>query len=120
MHAAAAAGIAVRTLEDWLQRARNGDRKYERLLADVEQTVAEEACRQVAVISAAALKKSSGDWKAAAWLLEKKYPKIFGSKAEPAVGVTISNDNGEEGETPQRTQVVFYLPDNGRRPVEEE
>lgn len=106
-------------LDDWCEAGRAGDKRYAQLAADVDRTMAEEACRQMAVISAAALKKGSGDWKAAAWLLEKKYPKVFGRGAEPAVGVTIGGGEGDDGEQLPRTRVEFYIPDNGRRPIEE-
>jgi hypothetical protein len=120
-HAAQAAGVSARAVDEWLKLGRDGDKRYAEFACDVDRTIAEDAIRNLAVVSAAALKTGKGDWKAAAWLLERKYPKLFGRGAEPAVGVTFdSGGGGEDGEQPQKTRVEFYIPDNGRRPVLEE
>jgi hypothetical protein len=114
-HAAQAAGVSVDAVDDWLALGRAGDRRYASFARDVDRACGEDACRAAAVITAAAVKGHVGDWKAAAWMLERKYPRICGRSAEPAVGVTIGHGKDDEDGAP-RTRVEFYLPDNGRRP----
>lgn len=74
--AAAAGGVEARTVRIWLRHAaeaRVAGRKnrYTKFADAVEAAQAEAEARDVTVISQAAL----ADWKAAAWLLERKYPK---------------------------------------------
>jgi hypothetical protein len=115
VHAAQAAGISIDALEQWLKLGRAGDRRYAEFAIEVDKAMAEDAIRKTAVISTAALKGHVGDWRAAAWDLERRYPKLYGRQGQAAVGVTI--DQGDD-ETTQRQQVVFYIPENFRRPVE--
>jgi hypothetical protein len=76
VHAANGAGISITTLQRWVKLGRNGVEPYVRFAEDVDRARAEDALRNQAIISAAALK----DWKAAAWLLERKFPKLYGRR----------------------------------------
>lgn len=83
VQAANAAGVAKRTVNIWLKHAEESREKnvvdrYTEFADAVELAIAEAEARDVAVISNAAMH----DWKAAAWLLEKKYPKRWGSRRE--------------------------------------
>jgi hypothetical protein len=120
-HAALSAKISPRTLEDWLERGRAGDKKYAEFAADVDAAMADIGIRLQVAIMTAAIKGHVGDWKAAAWDLERRFPKLYGRQAEPMVGVTFGGggDGEDEDGAPQKTRVEFYIPDNGRRPVEE-
>lgn len=80
-HAAQAAGVSISALESWLTKGREGVEPYVQLARDVEQAIATDAVRNQAIISQAAQGRISGDWKAAAWNLEKKHPKLYGSAA---------------------------------------
>lgn len=80
-HAANAAGISERTLADWLQWGAEGREPYVELLRDVEQAIAADAVRNQTIISKAAAGEHAGDWKAAAWNLERKFPRLYGSMA---------------------------------------
>lgn len=126
VHAAKAAGVSVRAVEEWVKRGQAGEKKYAAFAAEVERLQAEDAIRNQAVISAAALKPIAGDWKAAAWSLERKYPLLYGRAASlsPQFGVTIGTGGGEDdddsGGSSTKTRVEFYLPDNGRRPLEDQ
>lgn len=113
--AAEAAGISERTLAEWLKRGEAGERAYEDFFIEVRKARAEDAIRSQSIITAAQFRRIDGDWKAAAWNLERKYPKQYGRGA--AIGVTIdpSTDDADASTT---TRVEFYLPSNGRRPEE--
>lgn len=77
-HAAAAAGISWRTFEQWLQWGDEGREPYASLAYDCEVAIAEDAKRNQAIVSKAAAGEHAGDWRAAAWNLERKHPKLYG------------------------------------------
>lgn len=81
VHAANAAGISIATLQRWVKLGREGVEPYVRFAEDVDRARANDALRNQAVISAAAVRKVPGDWKAAAWNLERKFPKLYGRRA---------------------------------------
>jgi transposase len=76
--ACANAGINSRTLRIWMQRAKAGEQPYQRFAEAVELADGESQQSLLLEIRRAA----AGDWKAAAWLLERMYPKKFGYKAQ--------------------------------------
>lgn len=78
-HAAAAAGIGWRTFEQWLTWADEGREPYTTLAYDCEVAIGEDAKRNQAIVSKAAAGEHLGDWKAAAWNLERKHPKLYGN-----------------------------------------
>lgn len=80
-HAAQAAGISHHTLDVWLKWGREGREPYAQFAEDCEQAIAEDAVRNHLVITKAALGPIEGDWKAAAWLLERKFPDLYGQIA---------------------------------------
>ena len=124
VHAAEAAGIEWRTMKNWLDLGDEGVKPYRDFAIKVRQLQAEDAIRSQSIITRAQLGQINGDWKAAAWSLERKYPKQYGHAAmQAAASVTLrgggaanSGDNTDDGVT----TVQFYLPDNGRRPQDEE
>lgn len=80
IHAANACGIAVTTLDAWVKAGREGREPYVQFARDVDMARAQDAVRNQAIISAAAMRKIDGDWKAAAWNLERKFPKLYGKR----------------------------------------
>lgn len=76
-HAAEAAGIAHETFVEWMRLAKVGKEPYVQLLQDVEQAMAEDALRNQTIITKAAGGPHNGDWKAAAWNLERKHPQLY-------------------------------------------
>ena len=80
VHAANAAGVSISALEHWLQLGRAGTEPYVQFAEDVDRARAQDALRNQQVISAAAVSKVPGDWKAAAWNLERKFPKLYGRR----------------------------------------
>jgi hypothetical protein len=123
-YACEAAGVDVRTGRYWLERGENGEKPYAEFALKVMKARAEDAIRGQSIITRAQMGHVDGDWKAAAWNLERKYPKEYGQAAmHAAAGVTVRTggvvaQGGEDDGT--STTVQFYLPDNGRRPQDEE
>jgi hypothetical protein len=119
-HAAEAADVSVDAAKEWLAKGLEGDKRYQRFALEVRRLRAEDAIRNQAVVSTAAMRHHEGDWKAAAWNLERKFPKLYGHAAmQAAVTVRPSAADGgtDDGST---TTVQFYLPANGRRPQDGE
>jgi hypothetical protein len=80
-HAANACRISDKTLAKWLEWGTEGREPYAQLLVDCDQAIAEDAIRNQMIISKAASGEHPGDWKAAAWCLERKFPKLYGTMA---------------------------------------
>ena len=80
VHAANAAGVSISAMRRWVEQGREGVEPYVQFAVDVDRARAEDALRNQAVISAAAVGKIPGDWKAAAWNLERKFPKLYGRR----------------------------------------
>lgn len=116
-HAAEAAGVTEFAFDDWMRRGAEGEKPFAQFAQKVRKAQAEDAIRSQSIITRAQLGKIDGDWKAAAWTLERKYPKLYGQAAMAAASVTIKTNNNDDGDS---TQVQFYLPDNGRRPQDED
>jgi len=123
-HACEAAGIDHRTFRNWLERGEEGEKPYVAFMVKVRKVRAEDAIRSQSIITRAQMSRIDGDWKAAAWALERKYPKEYGQAAmQAAAGVTVrsggatASGNDDNGAS---TTVQFYLPNNGRRPQDEE
>lgn len=123
-HAAEAACIEVRTLHYWLEWGTQGKEPYAAFVVQVRKLRAEDAIRSQSIITRAQLGRIDGDWKAAAWNLERKFPKEYGLAAmtaaasvtlRPGGGAASSGGDSDGGST----TVQFYLPDNGRRPQDE-
>ena len=72
------------------------------LMDAVEKAEAEAVVGWLAKIEQAA---NAGTWQAAAWKLERRYPRTYGRSVQEVVGA----DDGP-------VQVRFYIPDNGRDP----
>lgn len=124
VHAAAAAGIAKRTVLEWIERGERGDAAYRAFYIDVQRERALDAIRAQSIITRAQLGTINGDWKAAAWTLERKYPREYGAAAAAAARITVDHGSGDrDGEAAEgagKTRVEFYLPNNHRRPEEQQ
>jgi len=73
--AARVAGIAPRTANDWRAQGREEIEPYATFLAAVERAQGEGAQARLELIMGAALK----DWKAAAWIQERRDPADYGT-----------------------------------------
>lgn len=75
--AAEAAGVSVDSMDNWIARGQRQDAEepYATFAADVRTAQAEDAVLAMGVVTKAA---EGGDWRAAAWKLERKYPLQYG------------------------------------------
>ena len=85
--AAAFAGIRKATLHNWLRRgARQTQGIYHAFSEAVEKALADSEARDVALIAKAA---ADGQWQAAAWRLERKFPERWGRRERHQVEANI-------------------------------
>lgn len=75
--AARAGGIDPETLRAWKARGRKGEQPYSAFLGRLKVAEAVGVTAALTVIRKAA---SEGTWQAAAWILERRYPKVFGRR----------------------------------------
>jgi len=81
--AAARQCVPESVLNDWLELGRAGREPYATFATDLDAAEADSALKLIAAITDSAKTRPSlgGDWKAAAWLLERKYPALFGPRS---------------------------------------
>lgn len=91
--AAAAGGVSRSTLKAWKQRAREGEEPYAAFLARLQKAEAAGAVEVLRVIETAA---KSGTWQAAAWILERRYPKQFALRKPEPAGVTVTPEEADK------------------------
>ena len=77
--AAQSAGITRETLYHWLKKADNGDERYTAFATAVRE--AESACANIHC-ERIMRESEDGDWKAAAWWLERRRPDEFGRQSK--------------------------------------
>lgn len=124
--AGATSGVHRGQLFDWLRRGakemkrmrkaktaaskemRERERIYVEFNAAVRQAVALAVATDVLRMNAAAAK----DWRAAAWRLERRAPKLWGATAK--IDATVGNRPGETLVVESVRHVVLHLPDNRR------
>jgi transposase len=90
--AAAAGGIAPSTLREWKQRARDGEEPYAAFLARLQKAEAAGAVAMLDVIQNAA---REGTWQAAAWTLERRYPKQFALRRPEPQPLTVTAEEAD-------------------------
>jgi hypothetical protein len=104
-HAANACRLSLNTFEQWLAWGAAGREPYARLAIDCDQAIAQDAIRNQLIISKAANGEHLGDWKAAAWCLERKFPKLYGAMAAGHEGVA-------QGDKPFSPWKLTAVPNN--------
>lgn len=101
--AASASGISKNTFYDWLRRGAAQDKGIYRDFSDaVEKALAESEIVDVDRIGKAA---KDGQWQAAAWRLERRFPDRWGRSDRYRLEHSGSIDG---------PQIVITLPSNGR------
>jgi transposase len=111
--AAAFAGVRKSTFYEWLRRGARASRGIYRDLHDaIEKALADSEARDVMLIGKAA---GEGDWQAAAWRLERKFPERWGRRerhdvdANIKTNVKVSADEAVE----ELTRLLAARPANG-------
>lgn len=113
------AGIEKNTLLDWL--CKGGDERYTRAIrhADavepyysfVEEVLEAEAHAEVQAVQKVN-QAGAKDWRAASWMLERRHGRRWGAR-DTRLGVSSG-----DGKILGGTQVVVFIPDNGRGDVD--
>ncbi len=95
------AGICERAYHDWQTRGRAGEKPYSDFFDAASRARDSWKARLISRIEFAA---GRGDWRAAAFLLERQFPAEFGGKGEevagtlppPIINVTIQRDEATD------------------------
>ena len=105
--AAAAAGVSSRSFRRWLERAAAGEEPYVSFARDVETAMAQSEAMLIARIAAA----GKEDWKAAAWIAERKHPQRWQSRIRVEVDNELSSmaDRLEAGLRPEVFAEVYRV-----------
>ncbi len=85
--AAACAGIGPSTLREWRSRGAADEEPFAALLADLQKAEGRAISASLQVIRQAA---SAGQWQAAAWLLERRYPADYGRRTAVTAEVSTA------------------------------
>lgn len=93
--AARAAGISERTFYNWKARAEAGERRFVQFVQELTRAEAEGAEKLLDSIIKAA-EAQGGDWRAAAWLLERRFPDVY-AKRQPAEAPQLPKAPAEGG-----------------------
>lgn len=71
-------GVANRTFADWMARGRDGEEPFSSFIEEIEKSIAECEFIGVAQVAGGATGSTQGDWRAAAHLLERRFPERWG------------------------------------------
>jgi hypothetical protein len=91
--AAAAGGISKQTLKNWRHRAAAGEEPFLSFFARLEKA---EACGAVAALSCIQEAAAKGTWQAAAWMLERRYPKQFALRRPEPTLPAVTDEEAEK------------------------
>ena len=80
--AANAGGISEPTLHNWIKRGKQGEEPYALFMAEVNEARAVCEVELITLIRRAAIEGSAGEWRAAAWLLGRKFPERWSEKRQ--------------------------------------
>lgn len=76
-HAAQYAGITYETFNEWMKKGQSGKKGFSEFSEAVKIAEGRAVIGWLAKIEAAA---NGGNWQAAAWKLERRYPEIYGKQ----------------------------------------
>ena len=74
--ACGACGVSLHTVNGWLKKGRNGEKPYDRFVQAIETA----KHRWEAAAALRVTKASDRDWKAAAWMLERRRHETWGAR----------------------------------------
>lgn len=114
--AVGAAGISKETFYSWGRQAKEDQyrgyrTKYTQFLDAIEQASAEATARDMALIAEAAER----DWRAAAWRLERRLPKVYGKQLQLAGPENQPINFGGAFDTQKLEQALMEDPDLAER-----
>jgi len=75
-HACQLVGITYSAFANWMKKGREGNEKYVDIFEKVKTAESRCVLNALEVIRAAAVEEKN--WTAAAWILERKYPELYG------------------------------------------
>jgi len=96
------AGISENTHYRWLEECEDGEWRE-------EVNAAKDFAEAVALSKLKRLGDEKADWRAYAWILERRYPDRWGAKKELELNVGSTSDKGTEMVTSMITQVQEEL-----------
>lgn len=109
-HACGYAGVHYDTFNEWMKRgaaAKSGP--YSEFSVAIKEAEAKAVIKWSALIDKAA---TNGEWQAAAWKLERRYPHIYGKRVQEItgnIGVTFSADDAAAA----KQELDGWQPDSG-------
>jgi hypothetical protein len=77
--------IAEKSFYNWKERGEEGEEPFSEFLQSVKESEGEFKATHIKTIRSASQGKIAGQWQAAAWLLERKYPGEFAMRQQIAV-----------------------------------
>lgn len=80
--AARAGGVTYQTLNNWMRRGAEGEAPFASFRAEVEEARAISEANLIALMRQAAVEGSAGEWRAAAWLLARRFPERWSEKRQ--------------------------------------
>jgi hypothetical protein len=80
-HACEFAGIAPRTFYNWMERGEHGEEEFVQFVQIATRARGRGVVTDLSTISKAV---QAGDWRAAAWRLQHRYPQDYGAKLKIA------------------------------------
>lgn len=99
----ALAGISERAFYQWKAKGTdNNEKRNSEYVQFVQELAEKEALAKIKLLSDI---QKSDSWQAKAWILERRWPEEWGRKDKVSVEKEVQ-------------QVVVYLPDNGRTPID--
>lgn len=114
-HACGVAGISPDTFYRWMEKGRTSGEEttWHQFYLEAEKAVSEVVSGSLAVITQAA---ADGDWKAAAWKLERRFPAEFGrgdmgAAAPGPIVVELKWHEGAKAVSQSEVSVIGQLPE---------
>lgn len=121
--AARAGGVDPATLRNWKARARKGEAPYDAFFARLKKAEAEAVSSALGTIRLAA---DQGTWQAAAWFLERRFPRSFAlrrdrlERPDQAEAVAEFERLGPEGKRDRLLEAKAKIEGALRRLVDEQ
>jgi transposase len=112
-HAALAGGVDYSTFRRWMEK---GERAASGAFREFRDAIKKaEGAALVGWLAKIEQAAQDGNWFAAAWKLERRYPQAYGRQFHQHEGkIQVTGKDG--GPVEHAASVTLYMPDNGRDP----